>query len=138
MKSEDIMSDVHTVDEREKKLTPWVQALLRKLRSQLEVTEVELQAVTAENERLRNVVEDKYGTRDDDSDTFLVNEDTAAELPLGKGPTVRFADFYGVRCDQSKTADGARVLIVETDDPMQIRPTGDPREIVIECAQLKS
>jgi hypothetical protein len=107
--------------EREKKLTPWVRDLLSRLRGQLILTKGELDMVTEENVRLRNIIEGQYGTKDD-SDTVLVSEDAEKELPLGNGPVVRFGDFFDVRYEQPESEHGSQQLVVETNDPMQIRP----------------
>ena len=51
-------------------------------------------------------------------------------IPLEPAPS-RFADFYSVLYDD--VGSGARALIVETDEPMEIRPVGD-RKIIIKRA----
>jgi hypothetical protein len=59
---------------------------------------------------------------------------TAAELPLGRGPDIRLADFYTVRYGDHRETSGARVLVIETDKPLQIRPTQDPNTVIIAAA----
>ena len=48
-----------------------------------------------------------------------------------KGQTARFADFYTARYDDIGSL--ARALIVETDEPMEIRPV-DARKVIIKRA----
>jgi hypothetical protein len=43
---------------------------------------------------------------------------------LAEAAEVRFADFYQVHYGAHETSGGARALIVETDQPMTIRPVG--------------
>jgi hypothetical protein len=128
--------------DREKRLPVWVRDTLRSLRQELESADRHAASVEEENERLRAVIEGRFTGKPED-DTFLINDDTAKELPLGKGPDIRFADFYTVRYGDARTSGGgatanltggARVLVVETDKPMQIRPTLSPDMIIIAAA----
>jgi hypothetical protein len=129
-------------DEREKKLPVWVRETLYALRQELESASRHSGFVEEENDRLRGVIEGRFtGTPNDD--TFLINDDTAKELPLGKGPEIRFADFYTVQYGDVRSVGhgatgnlvgGVRALVVATDKPMQIRPTLSPDTIVIVAA----
>jgi hypothetical protein len=128
------------LDEREKRLPVWAQEKLRGLRQELESAVRHADFVEEENTRLRAVIEGRFTGKPED-DTFLINDDTGKELPLGKGPDVRFADFYTVRYGNARSTGptqnltgGARLLIVETDKPMQIRPTLSPDTILIGAA----
>jgi hypothetical protein len=129
-------------DEREKKLPVWAREKLYGLRQELESSVRHADFVEEENARLRAVIEGRFTGKPED-DTFLINDDTAKELPLGKGPEIRFADFYTVRYGDARTSGGgatanliggARVLVVETDKPMQLRPTLDPCVIIVAAA----
>lgn len=103
-------------DPREFKLSIWAQDLLRQLRNNLANREGEIVLLTEENQRLRNVIEQRYG-EPGDSDTNLVNEDTTASIPLGNGPTVWFGGVYEVHW----SAD-TRELLIESTHDMLIRP----------------
>jgi hypothetical protein len=123
-----------SVDEREPKLPAWVQEKLRVLRERLRQEAAGAELAEEENARLRTLIEGKFAG-ETDADTFLVNEETGKEVPIGKGCDIRFADFYSARygrLDQGGiSTGGARVLIIETDKPMQIRPTLDPCVIIV-------
>ena len=51
-----------------------------------------------------------------------------AEYVSDKGREARFADFYTARYDDIGST--GRALIVETDEPMAIRPLGDSKVII--------
>lgn len=121
-------------DEREGKLPRWVRGTLYALRRDVRWAADDKVKLQAENERLRDLVDSKYKGEHADADTFFVDEDTAKELSLGKGPEIRFADFYSARyaaVDRGvASTGGVRVLIIETDADMQVRPVGS-RAIII-------
>jgi hypothetical protein len=122
-----------TPDAREAKLPQWTRDLLRDLRRQQVFQEKAIAQLDDENELLRALADGKFA-EETNADTFLVSEDTGKEVPLGKGASIRFADFYSARYDDPQRwmrTGGARVLIIETDTPMQIRPTIDPCVIII-------
>jgi hypothetical protein len=109
-------------DERESRLPAWARDELNRLRTGLSVAEGEIKAINEENERLRVLVTGKYIDKETDADTFLVQNDIEGSLPLGAGVEVRFADFYSVRYGEGEAGD-AKVLVIETDESMQIRPS---------------
>ena len=51
-----------------------------------------------------------------------------ADLP--EGAEVRFADFYQVRYGDHETTGDARMLIVETDTPLVVRPAGQTTVLI--------
>jgi hypothetical protein len=55
-------------------------------------------------------------------------QEAARDSGSEKGKSARFADFYTARYDDYGST--ARALIVETDEPMQIRPVSD-RSVII-------
>jgi len=126
--------DLMTPDQREVKQPVWVLTRLNFLRTALGQARREAGLLYEENARLRTLIEGKFAG-ETDADTFLVNEETGKEVPIGKGCDIRFADFYSVRHDRldqgSTGTGGARVLIIETDTPLQIRPTSDPCVITV-------
>lgn len=126
--------NARAADDREAKLPQWAREKLSVLRRDVRWAAGDNVKLQAENERLRDLVDSKYKGEHADADTFLVDEDTANELSLGKGPDIRFADFYSARYTavDSRVAStgGARVLIIETDADMQVRPVGS-RVIII-------
>ena len=117
-------------DQRESRLPLWASEILSRLRQEIESLERAAAAQAAENERLRIVIAGKYsgGT---EADTFYVNDDTAQEIPLGKGPTIRVGGFFDVRYDAGKGA-----LLVEGDRAVQVYPESD-YEVAVAPRQVK-
>jgi hypothetical protein len=56
------------------------------------------------------------------------NMKPVADLP--EGAEIRFADFYQVHYGSGEGAGGARVLVVETDQPMVVQPMAPYRIII--------
>ena len=123
-------------DAREEKLPAWASRTIGTLRSALRANDrayaeraAELEARIATLEALAGQAQDAGA----DADTVLVLDDPedTLEVPLGKGRTIEFADFYTVRYGPHDQSGGARVLVVQTRQAMQIRTTYDPNEIII-------
>lgn len=116
---------------REEALPVWAKTLLAGLRKELADAKGDTERAEAETRRVLNQLDGKLAADDSGADTFLVDAETANELPLGTGPDVRFADFYTVRYGNHDESGGARVLVIETDAAMQIRPTNFSQQILI-------
>lgn len=126
------MDDFAQRDERESKLPTWAREMIRGLRGRVQASGeriAELEGRLAVYQGLEQPVRGEHA----DSDVVLELGDTVdtTEVPLGKGHTVRFADFYHVRHGKHDMTGGAPVLCVYTDQAMQIRTTYDPNEIII-------
>lgn len=126
------MDDFMQHTEREDKLPAWAREMIRDLRGRVQescerITELESRLAIFQG--LEQPVRGEHA----DSDVVLELGDTVdtTEVPLGKGHTVRFADFYHVRHGKHDMTGGAPVLCVYTDQAMQIRTTYDPNEIII-------
>jgi hypothetical protein len=105
------------VDPRERKLPTWAREIIWQLRRDNDLKTSEVKDVTEENTRLRDLVAGK-ADNPGDADTFLVNEDTAAQIPLGKSQELLF-----------RTRDGdftvglhEQTLIVEAERSLVLRP----------------
>jgi hypothetical protein len=116
-------------DEREDKLPAWARGIITDLRlalrNEIASANVRVGEAEMENSRLRALTDDRRNASGD-ADTFLEDE----EVPLGRGTHVRFADFYTAHYGTHETTGGARVLVVETDKPMQVRPLDLDRVII--------
>jgi hypothetical protein len=80
----------------------------------------EVRAAEEENDRLRMVIDGKYGGDAGDANTFYVNDDTAQKIPLGRGVTIRFDDYYDVVYDRL-----LGVLVVQGDQAVAVYPVSD-------------
>ena len=119
-------------DEREGKLPGWARGIISGLRSDLSHERSRTAELEQEAETLRRVASGAHGDETADTIVILDNED-ATRIPVQGACDVRFADFYAVRYDADPAGGGARVLIIETDQPMQVRPY-DRDAIVIAAA----
>jgi hypothetical protein len=114
------LKTTETSEAREARLAGWARELLKALRREIASNQAHVKVTEAENVRLRDVIAGKAAERGE-SDTFLVNADTGNELPLGKGATVRFGDFWDVRAAGDRlvvTGDGN--LLVKPAMPFQV------------------
>ena len=110
-------------DPREDKLPQWAQTMIDGLRTQLRTATTVEESLYAENDRLRTVIDGKF-SGETSADTFYVNDDTASQIPLGTGVTVRFGGFADVTVQEN-------TLLVDTDAPVVIRPGTFNHQILI-------
>jgi hypothetical protein len=103
------------IDTREPKLPLWAQEQLHQLRRKLNSSQSELNLTVEENQRLRNLIDGIHG--ETDSDTNLINDDTAAKIPLGNGSTVEFGGIYTVHWSA-----GTVELLVESMEDLSVHP----------------
>lgn len=106
-----------TTPTRVQRLPAWARNERREMQEEIRKLQDTLKLVEAENQRLRNVIAE-HAENGGPADTYLVNEDTAAELPLGIGPEIRFNSVFSVHYEAD-----VDLLIVETDQDMCILPT---------------
>lgn len=101
---------------RFQRLPAWAREELRKRADEIKRLEGTLEAVEAENNRLRVALTGKAEVGGP-SDTFHVNDDTGAKLPLGVGASIEFgpAGRFDVRYE-------AGGLLIESQGAMAIMP----------------
>ncbi len=108
--------DALDADPREAKLPGWVREQLGALRG-------EVRHLRADNARAEARMAEHVDA-EPDSDTVLTDPlggiIEIPDRPLGNGAVIRFADCYEVH--YGDTGSGARALIVESYDPLAVRP----------------
>jgi hypothetical protein len=109
-------------DEMIGRLSLWAQEYIRSLRAQVGALEEEAGRLRAD------LAAGVAGLPESDT---AVELSEGGERPLPPGSHIRFAGFYTVHYGANEITGGVRVLIVETDGDLDIRPTFDPRCIVI-------
>lgn len=117
-------------DQKKAKLPQWVQQELRMLRDTIRLLTSTESALTAENQRLRNLVEDKFPEGDQSSDVYLINEDTGVKIPLDSGSTIRYGDYCEVMLIDHEIH--GRIVHIETDNAMVMRETMSAQSILVD------
>lgn len=99
---------------REQRLPAWARSVIAELRREVEHQTFAANSTEEENARLRAVIDGKF-SGESDADTFYINEDTAAQIPLGLGVSIRFPG-YDVHWSEPTGE-----LLIESNRPMYIK-----------------
>jgi hypothetical protein len=116
-------------DPREAKLPLWAQQALRDARTQLVIAQQRASELDDEMEMLKGVI----AKRSDElvtSDTVLIaNDEDATRVPLGDRADIEFDGCFLVHYGDDEGGKTGLVITANTD--MLIRPTYDPRTVLI-------